>query len=123
MRIRSARKPSAPPEVAEVFQNETHRCVILLRPASRDTSLLANIYSPRNEFEDDIIMSESVRIQLSLFIALIRIIPDGTNMVNTFHNYLLGASDRAARLEERMINVCERSRIVNVWRVQCRAML
>ena len=46
MKKRSARKPSASPEVAEVFRDETHRCVILLRPASRDTNLLADIYSP-----------------------------------------------------------------------------
>lgn len=46
IRKRSARKPSAPSEVAEVFRDESHRCVILLRPASRDTNLLADIYSP-----------------------------------------------------------------------------
>ena len=45
MRKRSAGKPSAA-ETAEVFQDETLRCVILLRPASRDTSLLVDIYSP-----------------------------------------------------------------------------
>lgn len=42
----SIRKPSAPPEVAEVFRDEAQRCVVLLRPASRDTNLLAEIYAP-----------------------------------------------------------------------------
>ena len=43
---RSARKPSIIPEVAEVFRDENRRCVLLLRPASRDKNLLADIYSP-----------------------------------------------------------------------------
>ena len=46
MRERSAHKPSTAPEVADIFLDETHRCVILLRPASRDRNLLADIYSP-----------------------------------------------------------------------------
>ena len=46
MRRRSARRAPAPPEVAEVFRDENYRCVILLRPASRDTDLLTDIYSP-----------------------------------------------------------------------------
>ena len=46
MRRRSARRAPAPPEVAEVFRDENCRCVILLRPASRDTDLLTDIYSP-----------------------------------------------------------------------------
>ena len=43
---RTARKQSASPEVAEVFRDETYRCVILLRPASRDKNLIADIYAP-----------------------------------------------------------------------------
>ena len=35
------------PEIAEVFRgDESYRCVILLRPASRDMDLLTGIYSP-----------------------------------------------------------------------------
>ena len=55
---------------------------------------------------------------------------DGNHLTRVFasdedplSSQAVGASDPAASLEERMINVCEMSRIVNVWLDQCRSML
>ena len=45
-RTPSARRASAPPEVADVFRDDTHRCVILLRPGPRNSKLFADIYTP-----------------------------------------------------------------------------